>query len=158
MKPPTPNRLYIDHHLLDEFKREAKKTFPNEEYAVLCGYRAKGWRQVVVLFLWWPPDRAAKQTPFAVTESAVGNTPWSRQARSAARKQGLVVLGDIHSHTFGAGYHKTLTYRAPSEHDWNLVPAWWLQGIMVVQGNNGKRLRCSTKFWVGNPGIDVRVL
>lgn len=97
--------------LQNAFKKAAKAAFPREEYALLLG-KCDENGEFKVEDLYFPSDRAENSGPYHVDV----RDEWFKHAQERYFKQGLIVLGDIHSHCYDSG-KETPADMMPSEVD-----------------------------------------
>lgn len=130
-----PIKVKIARKILEEFKTAAKDVWPVEEYGILLGHFDEGSGfHVTALIL--PEDRGRFCSEFGVLIQST----WHRNARRYARKSGLVVLGDIHSHPSGE--------LGPSECDIDQQTASSYQIFGICGLTETKRgLRARVRFW-----------
>lgn len=140
--------------LAAEFYRNARKAFPNEEFAVLLG-KKKG-TVFLIEDLYFPPERLNVQSPDFVPVQQ----NWFNEAYQIAKENNLIILGDIHSHCYEMDEPGS-PGTDPSEADWEYAEymkqatgdRYRLMGIVRVLKRGGK-LTCRSRFW---PAIDLPV-
>lgn len=142
-------------NLAASFYRKARKTYPNEEFAILLA-KKKG-TLFLIEDLYYPPERLNDRSPDYVPV----RPEWFQAADKVAKERGLSVIGDIHSHCYSepdADYAGT----DPSEDDWEYAEymktstenKYALMGIVRVL-KVGDKLSCKTRFW---PALDIPVI
>ena len=139
--------------LSKKFYREARKAFPDEEYAILLGKKTReGFR---IDYLYFPTERLNDRSPDFVNV----DQNWFETAQEMANTLNLEVLGDIHSHCYAADEDGFGAGTDPSEADWE-----WAEAMKTISGGKyrllgivrvlkkGNKLSCRTRFW---PAVDL---
>lgn len=139
--------LYVPPKIIEEFKKQAKRSFPKESFAYLLGRDAGTQVEIEEL-----------HTPHGVeqhcTEGSVSiGENWLSEARKEARTSGLTVVGDIHSHPFlcPKSYSPGC---APSEGDLD-DGMTQIHGICQVWKTKSDKLQAKVRFW--GPIVPVKV-
>ena len=145
-------RLIVPAEVEREFKAAAKKAFPAETFAYVLG-RMIG-DTVEIAELWWPDEDELEE---ACNTWRVNVAPhWIVEAAEAGKEQGLIPLGDLHSHPYEG--KDLITDRAQSEADIDRVSRMVIGGICTVQRRQRKGksyLRAGIRWWP--PLIPMRV-
>ena len=144
-------RVTYPRRLLDRFKREAKRIFPKEAYAVLLGHRNGDSVRVTHLYIPYNQERLSKETSIPYANS------WLQQARLEAIPEGLDVLGDCHSHTATSAWEQDT---APSAQDWDrsLQIKSAIHCICSIRRYPSGRMIARTRFWPTHQNVTERVL
>ena len=134
-----PLQVNFPLSLRRRFSRRAKAAFPVETLAVMIGQR-KGC-QIDVLDLLFPEPASADENTVSV------NHTWYDILNCGYQREGLQVIGDLHSHC----YAHPIIDAAPSETDWEQVnglpSSCTLHAVCAItQKENGKR-RARFRFW-----------
>ena len=148
-------KVKFPKNLAASFYRQAKKVYPNEEFAILLA-KKKG-TLFLIEDLYYPPERLNVLSPDFVPVQH----EWFREAEKIARGKNLHIVGDIHSHCYSeedADYAGT----DPSEADWEYAEymkrstgdKYALMGIVRVL-KKGDKLACKSRFW---PALDLPVI
>ncbi len=141
--------LTVPARIEREFKRAAKAAWPSEAFGYLLGTVAGDHVYIESLYV---PDDMAEHCTHNRTEI---QPEWLIDAQEAAKEDGLIICGDLHSHPFR--YRETrgvIQDRVQSEGDLDCPHKWLVAGVCVVQEMRNKRLRASTRFW--GPTVEVR--
>ena len=133
----------VSRRLLDHFRREAKKAYPKEAYAVLIG-KVHGDR-VDITQLYIPDNQRCKATAHQI-EVAVA---WREEAMRLAKLTGEEILGDIHSHTPTCTISKWREDSAPSEGDWKCASEY-IHAICTIYKYPTGRMVARITFWLSN--------
>lgn len=136
-------------------KREAKRAFPREWYAILLGTAAGDHFTVDDLYV--PPDLPRFSTPSRVNIQAC----WYVDAKERGEEERLEIIGDVHSHPYR--YQETggaIQGRVQGEIDLEGQAGWArIAGICTVQEvkrGRGMVLRASLRFWGPSVALEVR--
>ena len=137
----------VSNEVTAKFKERAKGCFPNETFAYLVGQYVDKDR-VSITDIHVPENVDAFCNPAEVDVQG----SWLRKARAAARRDGNVLVGDIHSHPYsakemaGRAPHKPDT--SPSESDLERTfVAGPVMGICLVTESSTGKLRARVRFW-----------
>ncbi len=138
--------LVIGRGQQSRFEESAKLAFPKEKFAFLLGRRRKGG--VLQILGFYTPKNADK---FCSQTGVRVQRHWLPEAEKAAEGEGMVVLGDIHSHTYSHEEIQTsfiVPDCAPSEFDLIGNQHWGdIFGICsVIQQKNGSK-KTRVKYW-----------
>jgi hypothetical protein len=147
-------QIEVERWVLDVFRKEAKRLFPREAYAILIGHQVGNLYAVDDI---WIPDDLEKH----VTTHSVDIQPyWEIQAHCEAEEDDAAVLGSIHSHPFnfdkcgGEFYGKAAA--APSVGDWQV--GWpGIAGICAIAEQSDGRLKTRTRFYGPATPAETRV-
>lgn len=142
----------ISKKLINEFKILAKKSFPKEVIAYLCGTIEQN---IITVEELWVPDNVLK---YCTKDTILIQPTWSSEAIDYAKDNDLIVVGDIHSHPVSYEYSYAVS-NMPSESDVLSRGLAWEQitGICVVRQSKTGRLTSSVKFWGPTVPLDVRI-
>jgi proteasome lid subunit RPN8/RPN11 len=140
----TPLNVKIPARLLRTLKRLGREAFPKETCAFLLG-SADGCGLVEIRDC-FAPDNVADYA----TESTIYGTQyktWIKQARARGQEQGLLLVGDYHTHPYGFG--RPWAERQQSESDLVLQSTYpfAVYAVGVVCKFKSGRLAASIKFW-----------
>jgi hypothetical protein len=138
-----PVTIQVSEKITEEFKANAKASFPNEAFAYLLGHVDDD--KIVIDSLFYPTDVDKHCTPYHVHVQPA----WRKEAQKEAKRTDTQILGDIHSHPYVYNGDKgsRLCDTSPSETDWDGVYNGEITGICVVQQIKDKRLRARVKYW-----------
>ncbi len=136
--------------LLNHFRREAKRAFPKEAFAVLIGTVRGDVVEVTQIYI--PDHQRDAATPHKITVS----NSWVDQARSLAKLSGEIVLGDIHSHTPTCARSRWREDGAPSQGDWK-VATDYIHAICTVYKYTSGRMVSRVSFWPSNLALKTCV-
>lgn len=149
MLPRRAVNVAISRNLLEGFRRRARAAYPNEAYGILLG--AQTGSQYIVEDICYPQGVEDAGTPTGVN---LTDEMWPEAEQDAAR-QGLTVLGDIHTHPYAK--MELLGECVPSIEDHDRFEEDYLQGIMTVVKADGKmRTRC--RFFAPAPDTTTTIL
>lgn len=143
----------VERSVIDRFRREAKKRFPKEAYAILLGTKAPpGFYYVSEL--WVPGDIERYSTTHEVTIP----DHWAIEAHHYAAEESLQVVGDAHSHPFSfRECDGKLLGDEPSAGDWAL--GWRdICGITCIAQQKDGRLRSKTRFFGPAQPVTVSII
>lgn len=140
---------------INEFKKQAKKAFPKETIAYLCGIIEY---DLITIEDLWIPDNVLN---YCDHDTVWVKPEWAVEAIDYAKDNDLVIIGSIHSHPFtkkelsfysGTGKHQ-------SEADIDSCGLAWQQisGICVVKELKTGKLTSSIRFWGPTVPLTVRV-
>ena len=133
------------------FKKGAKESFPNETFAYLLGHKETG--RIVIDDLFFPTnvDKFCGRSIVKVQVACVA------EAKRYAKKNSMMILGDIHSHPYNKKEVKIYNAdTSPSEGDWNRSKADYVMAICLVTECQNRNLRARTKFWGPIPEVKVK--
>jgi proteasome lid subunit RPN8/RPN11 len=149
---PPPRRqvnVAIPRNILAGFRRRAKAAWPDEAYGILLGTHSGA--QYTVENICYPLGIEDVSTP---TRVRFTEEMWA-EAEMDARWQGLIVLGDIHTHPYET--MELLGECVPAQEDIDRFSEQYLQGIMTVIREGGKtRTRC--RFFAPFPSTTTTIL
>ena len=140
--------IQVSKRLTEDFKKKAKKSFPNEAYAYLLGHN--DGEKIIVDSLFYPTDVDSFCSPGAVDVQH----DWWYEAKREAKRLDLTIIGDIHSHPYKKNAKNTDT--SPSETDWDGLVGGHIMAICVIKQLNNGHLRARTKFWGPMPQVKVK--
>lgn len=140
-------KINVTTEVTDEFTARAKDSFPNETFAYLVGkYVTPDHVEVTKIIV--PENVDAHCSPAEVDVQ----DKWLKAAKRKAKSEGLVVVGDIHSHPYSAAEiaarrpHKPDT--SPSESDLERsLCAGPIMAICLVTESKAGRLTARIRFW-----------
>lgn len=150
MLPAKRGKVYIsiEKPLIEQVKREARRLYPVECYAVMLGERTDtGCR---IEWLVWPDVSGIHSTE----DNVMIKPEWIMHAAGIARDKGLEVIGDVHSHCYESS--TVVADHAPSQGDWERLDRNYIQCICVVTKTK-KGLRAGVKFWAMPPDAIVDI-
>lgn len=144
-------RVTYPRRLLDQFKREAKRIFPKEAYAVLLGKRNGDSVRVTHFYI---PDN---QERLSTERDVPYANAWLQEARLMAIQEGLDTLGDLHSHPATSEWEQDT---APSAQDWDrsLQIKSAIHGICSIRRYPSGRMIARTRFWPTHQSVTERIL
>lgn len=149
MPTPPAFEIYCDPRLISEFRLNAKRRFPKETYAVFLGVVDEPDVVEVVEMLVCPEERLVRSSQWEV----VPEESWLTEVETAAEKDDLVVVGDIHSHC-SRDEDGFVCQTAPSTGDLKTVGRyqWLFKGhyafMAVMALHKGRvKIRSSVDFW-----------
>jgi proteasome lid subunit RPN8/RPN11 len=134
------NKIRVDKHQLEYFKRVARKNDPKEILAFLIGKVVSPTLTVVEQFIYI--QHYLKQTSEALEWSY---DEYERAAKIATEK-GLSIVGSIHSHP---NYWPILS---ETDHKDHIVTQNRITGIYAFMGKKGK-----VCFWVVDSALPLKV-
>lgn len=139
----------VSRSLVDQFKAVAKEHFPREAFAYLLGRDAGTLIEIEDLFVPEDLDKHCSDMGFEIQDS------WTLAAKAAAKEQGLVIVGDIHSHPFrnGEWSRRFKPEPTPSVEDID-AGLHCVNAICLVLECKTGRLRSSVRFW--GPQVPVK--
>ena len=143
--------LKVPRSIEDAFKRQAKKLFPLECYAIALGHEKNGKRNIH--FLIFPDPDGYNSTDGKVRIL----NEWWEHARKVARVKKMDILGDIHSHTYDREEGGIFKDASPSQADWERLDRNYIQGICVINRVKGGRLISTLKWWDVGPNLVAEV-
>jgi len=140
-------RVKVSRRLLNHFRAEGKRVYPREAFAVLIGKLAGDRAIITDLFIPEGQERYASNTQVKVPRA------WWEQANEFAKADGLIVLGDIHTHNETSKFtHDT----APSEADWDMESGP-LHGICSIRRHPTGRMVARIRFWPADALVETRI-
>lgn len=130
------------------FIRVAKKVFPIENYGIFLG-TINDEGIVKIKDIYYPPDVAEQSSENHVDRPE----RWFQAAQEYGEPDGLLVVGDIHSHCYKEKEADEACH-APSEQDWigaefvnkEFVHSYCVFAVCKIVERH-KKLRASIKFW-----------
>jgi proteasome lid subunit RPN8/RPN11 len=140
--------IQVSKRLTEDFKKKAKKSFPNEAYAFLLGHTDE--EKIIIDSLFYPTDVDSYCTPGAVDVQ----WSWYMEARREAKRNNLTIVGDIHSHPYKK--HAKHIDASPSETDWDGLVGGHIMAICGIKQLQNGHLRARTKFWGPMPQVKVK--
>ena len=140
--------IQVSKRLTEEFKKKAKKSFPNEAYAYLLGHHEG--EKIIVDSLFYPTDADLFCGPNFVTVQP----EWWGEAKKEAKRTDTKIIGDIHSHPYKK--HAKNTDTSPSETDWEGLVDGHIMAICVIKQLQNGHLRARTRFWGPMPQVKVK--
>ena len=142
-------RVTYSRRLIASFRRYAAQAYPKEAWAALF---AEAYEPINFTAIYIPDDQASWSTTLGCK---VPQRVWDA-AHRLARKDGLVFVGDIHSHPYPSDIeHDT----APSQGDWERAGgAKIIHGICSVRRFPDGRTTTRVKFWPSDANVKERVL
>lgn len=144
----------IHQNVARRFVRLSKKRFPIETFAILLGRRTE--TKLVVSDLFIPTDL----DKFTTEEVVFGNPEWPKLAKIKAQEEGLLILGDIHSHCF-----KEQIDCVPSEFDWDhsqdilkiTEGKMATMGILTIWRKPPEKYKSRLRFWPIISPIETKI-
>lgn len=140
--------IQVSKRLIEDFKKKAKKSFPNEAYAYLLGH-TEG-EKIIVDSLFYPTNVDS----FCSAAAVDVQNKWWYEAKREAKRTDLTIVGDIHSHPYKK--HAKHTDTSPSETDWDGLVGGHIMAICVIKQLQNGHLRARTKFWGPMPQVKVK--
>lgn len=143
--------IHVPERLTNQFKKQAKASFPNETYAYLLGHHEDG--KIFVDDLYSPPNIDDFCAPGIVNVQ----WDWITSAKRHGRRNDMIIVGDIHSHPYNKAQAKKYSADlSPSETDWDGLAAGQIMGICLVKQTKDGKLRAKTKFYGPMPQVKVK--
>lgn len=138
-------RIIYSRRLLDHFRREAKRIFPKEAFAVLLGRSSENSVKITELFI--PDNQERYCTEVGIPYANV----WLRRAWDIAEQTHLDVLGELHSHPEKSSYKHDTT---PSRNDWARAGRVSIvHGVCSLRKYPTGRMVARVEFWPTLPDI-----
>ena len=143
-----PILVECPRRLIEGFKREAKRVFPKETYALLIGFdeESPAGRRVSITEIYYPEDAER----FCTTQRANWQDAWLVDAAEHAKDVGAELVGDIHSHPWTRAEWQAIDGipgRQMSEDDYDKFKWNRIAGICRVYETRTGKLRASVRFW-----------
>lgn len=134
-------QVHVSRSIINEFKKAAKESFPNETFAFLLGRDAGTIVEIEELFIPMDVDE------WCDANSVTMSDDWLPAARKHASSIGLKVVGDIHSHPYKYGeIGKIIPDCSPSEDDIDCgLPH--INAVCYVRETKNSRLVSQVRFW-----------
>ncbi len=149
-------KVEVDRRVTNKARRLAREFFPCEMYMYLLGRVYKN--KVKICDYHVPADLAANSSEEGIW------TPkcWVKQAKKYAQSQGLIIVGDIHSHPYQnvevQTVHPDCLSASPSEWDYDHPGVGGIQGILVILEKDNGSLVTRTKFYGPQLQLNLKIV
>jgi len=145
-------KITYSRRLMDHYKREAKRLFPLEAFAVLLGFIDGDSINIAGLFI--PENQELRSTHQGI--SAKNCNMWFARGDLVGKKFGLDCLGEIHSHPWASTYSDD---RSPSDTDWDRVGQLGtkIHAICSIRRYPTGRTISRIKVWPALPSLREKV-
>lgn len=146
-------KLDVSKSVLDKARKAAKKYFPKEMYGYLLGRAYKTETSIKDIYI--PYDLVE----YTENESVTTPEHWSVLAKRYSESVGLIIVGDIHSHTYtnmeSESVHPNCLSASPSEWDYDHPGMGGIQGIVLaLQKSDGK---INTRVKLYGPQVQLQI-
>ena len=143
-------KITVSRRLLGHFRREAKRIYPKEAFAVLLGTSSETSLHITELFI--PDQQERFSTPLSVPYANV----WLRRAKELASASGLDILGEIHSHADKSSWKHDTT---PSQDDWtrSIQVGSKVHGVCSLRKYPSGRMVARVEFWPALPVLQEKI-
>lgn len=132
--------LVIPRRGVEAFKDLCKRAFPVERFGVLLGTMSNDRWSVAVGRIWTPREEEARE--FCSKSRIVTPGSWWDEAQEEAADEGLMIVGDVHSHCFEGP-----SDGVRSETDLNRSKWWAVEGVVTVWPTRKGALRSRVCWW-----------